>query len=140
REPAVDLGDAVLLPRGSVMERLVEPEMMRAVARARVARIRRVLDPAPRVLILMQDDPDPDAIASALALRIVLGRTKAAAPIATFGRITRPENRAMTRLLDIDVEQLPASAVAHYDAVAMVDVQPSFFEERVGDVAVVIDH
>src|SRR5207237_382654 len=106
REPGTDLGDAVMLPRGAVLERLVEPELVRAIARARVAKIRRVLDPAPRVLILMQDDPDPDAIASALALRVVLGRTKAAAPIATFGRITRPENRAMTRLLETDVTRL----------------------------------
>src|SRR5919106_2622182 len=139
-ESATDLGDAVLVPRGSIMERLVEPELVRAIARVRVAKIRRVLDPASRVLILMQDDPDPDAIASALALRVVLGRSKAAAPIATFGRITRPENRAMTRLLEIDVESLTPAAVAGYDAVAMVDVQPSFFEERLGDVAVVVDH
>ena len=55
---------------------------------------------------MMQDDPDPDAIASALALRTLLGRTKTAAPIATFGTITRPENRAMTRILEIDVERI----------------------------------
>jgi len=140
REPGEDIGDAGMLPRSAVLERLVEPELVRATARARVARIRRVLDPASRVLILMQDDPDPDAIASALALRVVLGRTKAAAPIATFGRITRPENRAMTRLLEIDVERLAPAALADYDAVAMVDVQPSFFEERLSDVALVIDH
>ena len=139
-ESGGDLGDAVMLPRGSVMERLVEPELVRAIARARVGKIRRVLDGASRVLILMQDDPDPDAIASALALRVVLGRSKGAAPIATFGRITRPENRAMTRLLEIDVESLTPAAVAGYDAVAMVDVQPSFFEERLGEVAVVVDH
>jgi nanoRNase/pAp phosphatase (c-di-AMP/oligoRNAs hydrolase) len=140
REPGADVGDAVMLPRNSVLERLVEPELVRALARARLTRIRRVLDAAPRVLILMQDDPDPDAIASALALRVVLGRTKAAAPIATFGRITRPENRAMTHLLEIDVEHLVPAALAEYDAVAMVDVQPTFFEERLRDVALVIDH
>ena len=135
-----DGGDAVMIPRAMLRERLIEPEAERAVARARVARIRRLLEPAGRVLILMQDDPDPDAIASALALRVLLGRTKAAAPIATFGRITRPENRAMTRLLEIDFERIEPSAVAGFDAVAMVDVQPSFFEERIGEVALVIDH
>jgi nanoRNase/pAp phosphatase (c-di-AMP/oligoRNAs hydrolase) len=140
REASADLADAVVLPRSTVRERLVEPEVERAAARARVARIRRVMDPADRLLILMQDDPDPDAIASALALRVVLGRSKPAAPIATFGRITRPENRAMTRILDIDVEQIEPAAVRDFDAVAMVDVQPSFFEERIGEVAVVIDH
>ena len=140
RETAGDASDAVVVARAGLRERLVEPAVERATTRTRLTRIRRVLDPAARVLIMMQDDPDPDAIASALALRTVLGRTKAAAPIATFGRITRPENRAMTRILDIDVEQITPDVARGFDAVAMVDVQPSFFEERFGEVAVVVDH
>ena len=140
RDPDVDAADVVALPRESVLERVVAPEVERAVARARLARVRRLLDPAARVLILMQDDPDPDAIASALALRVVLGRRPAAAPIATFGRITRPENRAMTRILDIDVEQIKARDLGEYDTVAMVDAQPSFFEEPFDTVDLVIDH
>src|SRR5437879_9379362 len=83
----------------------------RASARSRTDRVRSHFASADRVLIMMQDDPDPDAIASALALRTLLGRTKAAAPIATFGTITRPENRAMTRILDIDVEELKGHAI-----------------------------
>ncbi|HEU5321310.1 MAG TPA: DHH family phosphoesterase, partial [Methylomirabilota bacterium] len=89
---------------------------------------------------MMQDDPDPDAIASALALRALLGRNKTAAPIATFGTITRPENRAMVRILEIDVEHIKPRALEEYDRVAMVDTQPSFFEEAVGEVDAVIDH
>jgi len=88
----------------------------------------------------MQDDPDPDAIASALALKALLGRSKATATIATFGTITRPENRAMLRVLEIDVEQIKPRAVAEYDMVAMVDTQPSFFEESFDEVDLVIDH
>jgi nanoRNase/pAp phosphatase (c-di-AMP/oligoRNAs hydrolase) len=89
---------------------------------------------------MMQDDPDPDAIASAWALRTLLGRTKTAAPIATFGTITRPENRAMTRILEIDVERIAPRDVASYDRIAMVDTQPAFFEEAMGEVDLVIDH
>jgi nanoRNase/pAp phosphatase (c-di-AMP/oligoRNAs hydrolase) len=71
----------------------------------------------------------------------VLGKNKLVAPIATFGAITRPENRAMTRILEIDVEQIKPRAVPEYDMVAMVDVQPSFFEERAfGRVDLVVDH
>ena len=114
--------------------------LRRASARARVDRLRSHFASADRVLIMMQDDPDPDAIASALALRSLLGRTKAAAPIATFGTITRPENRAMTRILDIDVEEIKGHAIDEYDMVAMVDAQPSFFEEPFGEVDLVIDH
>lgn len=122
------------------LEQVLAPAVERAALRARVEQVRRHFASAERVLIMMQDDPDPDAIASALALRVLLGRTKAATPIATFGAITRPENRAMLRILEIDVEQIEPGAVGAYDMVAMVDTQPSFFEEPLGEVDLVIDH
>jgi len=121
-------------------ERVLEPELERTVTRARVERLRAHFAGAERVLIMMQDDPDPDAIASALALRAVLGRTKAGTPLATFGAITRSENRTMTRILEIDVEHIEPRDFGAYDRVAMVDVQPSFFEERLPEVDLVIDH
>jgi nanoRNase/pAp phosphatase (c-di-AMP/oligoRNAs hydrolase) len=124
----------------AVVERVIGPELERAVTRARVDRIRAHFDPAERVLIMMQDDPDPDAIASALALRALLGRNKTVAPIATFGAITRAENRAMTRILEIEVEQIKPSAIDDFDRVAMVDTQPSFFEEPFREVDLVVDH
>ncbi|MBI2152208.1 MAG: bifunctional oligoribonuclease/PAP phosphatase NrnA [Candidatus Rokubacteria bacterium] len=128
------------LPISAFGERVLQPELERAALRARVERIRQHFAPAERVLIMMQDDPDPDAIASALALRTLLGRNRASAPIATFGTITRPENRTMCRILDIEVEEIRAWAMDEYDRVAMVDVQPGFFQERLGQVDLVIDH
>ena len=125
---------------GAFVERVLAPALERAGSRARVERVRQHFASAERVLIMMQDDPDPDAIASALALKTLLGRSKAQAPIATFGTITRPENRAMLRVLEIDVEQIKPRAVGEYDMVAMVDTQPSFFEEPFDQVDLVIDH
>jgi nanoRNase/pAp phosphatase (c-di-AMP/oligoRNAs hydrolase) len=130
----------VTVPMAALASQVLEPALERAVTRARVERLRRHFARAERVLILIQDDPDPDAIASALALRVLLGRNKTAAPIATFGTITRPENRAMTRILEIEVEPLKPHEVGDYDMVAMVDAQPSFFEESLGEVDLVIDH
>ena len=130
----------VALSPAAVATAVLEPALERAVTRARVERVRAHFDDAERVLIMMQDDPDPDAIASAWALRTLLGRTKTAAPIATFGTITRPENRAMTRILEIDVERIAPRDVASYDRIAMVDTQPAFFEEPMGEVDLVIDH
>src|SRR5437868_4270130 len=74
------------------------------------------------------------------AIRLVAPDAPTAAPIATFGTITRPENRAMTRILEIDVEQIKPRALEEYDMVAMVDAQPSFFEETFERVDLVIDH
>src|SRR5438874_2530792 len=140
RVPGGEPEGVIPLDMEAVAERFVAPALERAVTRARVERVRAHFAPAERVLIMMQDDPDPDAIASALALRAVLGRNKTAAPIATFGTITRPENRAMTRILEIDVEQIKPRALEEYDMVAMVDAQPSFFEETFERVDLVIDH
>lgn len=135
-----DVAKLTTVPPTAFVEQVLAPVVERAALRARVDRLRRHFASAERILIMMQDDPDPDAIASALALRALLGRTKAAAPIATFGAITRPENRAMLRILEIDVEQIEPRAVGEYDMVAMVDAQPSFFEEGFGAVDLVIDH
>src|SRR2546426_6258112 len=140
RVPGGEPEGVIGLAMDAVTERFLEPALERALTRARVERVRAHFASAERVLIMMQDDPDPDAIASALALRTLLGRTKTAAPIATFGTITRPENRAMLRILEIDVEQIKPRAIGEYEMVAMVDCQPSFFEESVGDVDLVIDH
>ncbi|MCI0546547.1 MAG: DHH family phosphoesterase [Candidatus Rokubacteria bacterium] len=138
-EPAPVPG-ATMIPLSSVGEHLIQPALDRACERAKADRVRALFEGAERVLILMQDDPDPDAIASALALRTLLGRNRASAPLCTFGTITRPENVAMCQILEIEVEEISAQALDQFDRVAMVDVQPSFLEERFDEVDLVIDH
>ncbi len=46
---------------------------------------------ADRVLILLHNDPDPDAMASGLALRNILRRTKQTAVIAALHGVTAPK-------------------------------------------------
>jgi nanoRNase/pAp phosphatase (c-di-AMP/oligoRNAs hydrolase) len=140
RVPGGEPEGVTSLSTEAIVDRVIGPELERAVTRLRVERIRAHFDPAERVLIMMQDDPDPDAIASALALRALLGRNKTLAPIATFGTITRAENRAMTRILEIEVEQIKPGDIGEFDRVAMVDAQPSFFEEPFGEIDLVVDH
>src|SRR6185436_2159568 len=53
---------ATTVPLGALGESLIRPALDRACGRARVERIREHFAEAERVLILMQDDPDPDAI------------------------------------------------------------------------------
>jgi len=130
----------ITVPLSAFGELVVQPAIERAIQRARAERVRAHFEGADHILILMQDDPDPDAIASALALKTLLGRTRVSAPLCTFGTITRPENVAMCRILEIDVEEITAEAIRQFDRVAMVDVQPSFLEERFDHVDLVIDH
>jgi nanoRNase/pAp phosphatase (c-di-AMP/oligoRNAs hydrolase) len=139
-EAGADADPLVTLSSARLTAGMLEPALERAVTRGRVAQVRDHFARAERVLIMMQDDPDPDAIASAWALRTLLGRPRSAATLATFGAVTRPENRAMTRILEIDVEQVKPRALGEYDMVAMVDTQSAFFEETLGEVDLVIDH
>jgi nanoRNase/pAp phosphatase (c-di-AMP/oligoRNAs hydrolase) len=134
------LSGATVVPLSAFGERIIQPAVDRAAQRVKADRLRAHFYDAERVLILTQDDPDPDAIASALALKALLGRTRASAPMCTFGTITRPENLAMCRILEIEVEAITAEALDQFDRVAMVDVQPSFLEERFEEVDLVIDH
>ena len=70
----------------------------------------RYFSDADRVLIMLHNDPDPDAMASGLALRNVLRRTKATAIIGAIQGVTRPENLRMVNLLDIHVEPITAGS------------------------------
>jgi nanoRNase/pAp phosphatase (c-di-AMP/oligoRNAs hydrolase) len=125
---------------GRTMKEVLRPEIDRALLRLRIDRMRELLAHKERVGILLQDDPDPDAMASGLALRALLGRTRATAPLLSFGSVTRPENLAMIEALGIEIERVTPADLAGFDALAMVDIQPTFCEERLPEVAVVIDH
>jgi nanoRNase/pAp phosphatase (c-di-AMP/oligoRNAs hydrolase) len=115
-------------------------EFSRSLTRARVQQYQRYFNDADRVLIMMHNDPDPDALASALALRGVLRRTKATAVIGAIHGVTRPENLRMVNLLDIHVEAVTPTSLREFDRVAMVDVQPHYFGDLIDRVDLVIDH
>ncbi len=114
--------------------------MERAITRRSLSTIRSVIQGADRVLLLVQDDPDPDGLAAALALRSLLGRNRLTATIGSFGEVKRPENIAMTRLLDIHVERLGEGDVAAFDRVALLDVQPMHSPGIPAEVDLIIDH
>src|SRR3970282_1203766 len=81
-----------------------------------------------------------DAMASGLALRNVLRRTKTTAIIGAMQGVTRPENLRMVNLLDIHVEPITPESLKDYDRIAMVDVQPHYFGDLIDRVDLVIDH
>ena len=115
-------------------------EFSRSLTRARVQQYQRYLSDADRVLIMLHNDPDPDAIASGLALRNILRRTKATAILGAIQGVTRPENLRMVNLLDIHVEPVTQATLNEYDRIAMVDVQPNYFGGLIDRVDLVIDH
>ncbi|MHC4390426.1 MAG: DHH family phosphoesterase [Planctomycetota bacterium] len=127
--------DLVRMPLGE--------EVRKLVSGWRVERLTSIFEAAKNVGILIQHDPDPDALASALALRKLLNRNRLSAPILSFGkRIVRPENRAMCELLDLHVEWITAEDLPRFETLACVDIQPAVFANLLGErsVEAVIDH
>jgi nanoRNase/pAp phosphatase (c-di-AMP/oligoRNAs hydrolase) len=115
-------------------------EFSRSLTRLKVQQYQRFFADADRVVIMLHNDPDPDAMASGLALRNVLRRTKQTAPLAALQGVTRPENQRMMNLLDIQVEILTPEQVLSFDRIGMVDVQPHAFRGLIDRVDLVIDH
>ena len=112
----------------------------RSLTRSLVQQYQRHFEDAARVLILLHNDPDPDALASGLAIRNLLHRTKTTAIIGAFHGVTRPENKRMTNLLDIQVESITPESLARFDRIATIDVQPHYFGGLLNRVDLVIDH
>ena len=139
-------GERVALPDVTHMElaELIRPtlvtELSRSMTRARVQQYQRYFADADRVLILLHNDPDPDALASGLALRNLLRRTKTTAIIGAIQGVTRPENLRMANMLDIQVERVTAASLQEFERIATVDVQPHYFGGLLNRADLVIDH
>ena len=132
--------DAAYLSMSELFGGPLLTEFSRSMTRARVQQYQRYFSDAERVLILLHNDPDPDAMASGLALRNVLRRTKTTAIIGAIQGVTRPENLRMVNLLDIHIEAITHDSLKEYDRIAMVDVQPHYFGGLIDRVDLVIDH
>ena len=118
----------------------LQTELGRSLTRARVQQYQRYFADADRVLILLHNEPDPDALAAGLALRNVLRRTRTTAIIGAMQGVSRPENLRMADLLDIQVETLKPDEFAGFDRIATVDVQPHYFGGLLPKVDLVVDH
>jgi nanoRNase/pAp phosphatase (c-di-AMP/oligoRNAs hydrolase) len=99
---------------------------------------------APQVLILSHTNPDPDAIASAVALRYLLQQELGmVTQIGYSGVIGRAENRALVRFLRRPMRRLASADLREEAPIALVDTQPGASNNVVSGqmpVAVVIDH
>ncbi len=110
----------------------------------RLAELLETLEDVEEVFILTHDNPDPDALASAAALAVLLGRIAGLSTRVAFGGIIgRAENRSLTQEMEIEFERMEGLEIPPGAAIAMVDTQP-----RAGNnalpagriVSVVIDH
>ncbi len=92
---------------------------------AKIGQLQEVFRDASSAVILTHDNLDPDALASAFALRLLLeGHCDTEARVAFSGLIGRAENRAMVQVLNLAPEPLSTLDLSQVSAVALVDTQP----------------
>jgi nanoRNase/pAp phosphatase (c-di-AMP/oligoRNAs hydrolase) len=110
----------------------------------RLARLWSVLDGAKTMLIVVQNNPDPDAIAAAAALREIANENHGiACSVAHAGVVGRAENVALLDYLRLNTRELEGLDLDRFDRLGMVDAQPGAgnvkFDPSVR-LDVVIDH
>jgi nanoRNase/pAp phosphatase (c-di-AMP/oligoRNAs hydrolase) len=94
--------------------------------------------------ILIHGSPDPDAVASAMALREILNQTKPLAKcifVATEP-VIRYQNAEFIREMKVEIQMLDKVDLREFRLIALVDAQPTFFGEELGGLKpqIVIDH
>jgi nanoRNase/pAp phosphatase (c-di-AMP/oligoRNAs hydrolase) len=78
-----------------------------------------------RALVLTHDNPDPDSLASAVALAHLLEHMASVPAIVAYGGIVgRAENRALIRVLKLPVVPISRVVFEDHDLICMVDTQP----------------
>ena len=146
-DPDVDeqlelVADRVVDPRAAVTDYLFERVGESGV---RIRQLQRVLrDVDGTLAVVMHDNPDPDAIASGVALARLAEAVGCATEICYFGDITHQENRAFVNLLEYDLTNLePGADLSGYGGFALVDhSRPGVNDQLPAEtpIDVVVDH
>jgi nanoRNase/pAp phosphatase (c-di-AMP/oligoRNAs hydrolase) len=96
-----------------------------------------------RLAIVVHNNPDPDAIASALALQSIATYFDVSSDIVYHGEIGHQENKAFVNLLGIDLYRMEDINIRSYDKIAMLDCAiPGANNALPSDIpiGVIIDH
>ncbi|RQG89938.1 bifunctional oligoribonuclease/PAP phosphatase NrnA [Natrarchaeobius halalkaliphilus] len=111
---------------------------------SRAVELESTLESAESLAIVCHDNPDPDCLASALALETVARDLGIAdVTIAYGGEISHQQNRAFVNMLAISLEPITDTDVGEYDCIAFVDhAQPGVNSDISADTIpdVIVDH
>lgn len=114
-------------------------------SRSPLNQLLRVTESSAPLIILPHDNPDPDALASAAALRFIVQQAHEEKEIiiALGGIVGRAENRAMLRYLNINLVPVSEIDFSVKPQVALVDTQPGRSNNSLPEgfrPTIVIDH
>ena len=94
-------------------------------APAKLERLLKVAAGKQRALVLTHDNPDPDSMASAVALAYLLEQRGGMTARAAYGGIIgRAENRAFVKVLRLQITPVSQIVFDDYELLALVDTQP----------------
>ncbi|MBU3967914.1 MAG: NAD-binding protein [Euryarchaeota archaeon] len=93
--------------------------------------------------IIVHNNPDPDAISSAMGLKEIAGSVGVKAEIHYRGNIDHHENKAFVNLLDIELDQSTDFEASDYKKIAMIECSTPGVNNMLPhdtQVSIVIDH
>jgi len=137
-------------PLSGLADRVVDPgravatHALSSVSEPQLPRLWQVLRGIDRLAVVAHDNPDPDAIASGVALARLAREAGCESEVCYYGSISHQENRAFVNLLDLSLRELdPGTAPEGFDGIALVDhARPGVNDQLPADtrVDIVIDH
>jgi nanoRNase/pAp phosphatase (c-di-AMP/oligoRNAs hydrolase) len=103
-----------------------------------------IIQPDDSLIFLMHGSPDPDAIASAMALREIFQKTKglSKSTFVSTEPLIRQQNIEFVSFLRLHIQEINQVNLESYRLIAMLDAQPSFFSKALKRFKpqIVIDH
>lgn len=114
--------DEVIYPTSAVAEKALE-SLEELELKRNLKRLNSIIgDAAKGIAVVTQDNPDPDAIASAVALKGIIEKTGKSADIIYGGEIGHEENKALINLLGIEL--IPIAKIKNirdYSKIALIE-------------------
>ncbi|MEM4782175.1 MAG: DHH family phosphoesterase [Halalkalicoccus sp.] len=145
RETLASLVDTVLDPEHALREYTTETITGNPAARARHLRSL-LVGIEGELAVVLHDNPDPDAMASGIALARLARAVGTEAEAYYAGEITHQENRALVNVLELDADLVEMDGyedIENCEAIALVDHSLPGVNDRLPEdtpIDVVIDH
>jgi nanoRNase/pAp phosphatase (c-di-AMP/oligoRNAs hydrolase) len=122
----------------------LEATLVKDETRQNFKKLMELLHPDDSLLLLMYGSPDPDAIASAMALSEIIQHKKGLVriTIAATEPIGRQQNNELALAMRLQIHLINQIDLNEYRLIALIDAQPSFFrdEAQIIKSQIVFDH
>jgi nanoRNase/pAp phosphatase (c-di-AMP/oligoRNAs hydrolase) len=129
---------------GGTADRRATPAEAASEAQRLLPRLLAAVERSKPIAIYTHDQPDPDSIASAYALQVLLTRQLGVEPIIAYGgTVGRSMNRAMVDLVGVRLYPLSQIRFGDYGTHCLIDAQPQAGNHSLPEelpIAIAIDH